>query len=465
MSSITILQEHDKFTYFVDTAQSFTANDTIYRVKGMNAQKTYSIAKDIVFLSGYARDLDIILSILPSMVGTNGHVNADELQTFLRQRFLPIDDVNSKRVNGLVILSIVNGKTLMVAMKQSFEHFKIISSGPPISGIDIHTDGFDNVKIGDAILERNKKNIETTGKSFIDMDIFDTYKELYTEGVGGEIRMYLFDTSGVELLRTEKLEETGLRYLDKGINVLPTGELITVHFLNGGTPITSINISSQNVASATSANKATNADYATNAGNATSANYASSAGSASSASYATNANKAVDADYAYYLIARNNTRGAYISINYNYIPDSSGMNIGSGQNPWAGGYGVSGWATTSDERLKEEVELLEDDERWLRFAKMIAPYTFKMVQGTSGRKHIGFIAQRIEEAMIECGISDMEFAGLVKAPVYADRLKDEDGNELPDYDTSSEIVDYTYHLRYEEFIPLLFLWLGSLSYN
>jgi hypothetical protein len=46
---------------------------------------------------------------------------------------------------------------------------------------------------------------------------------------------------------------------------------------------------------------------------------------------------------------------------------------------------------------------------------------------------------------------------LVKAPVYAEKLKDENGNELDEYDTTSEIIDYTYHLRYEKFIPLLLL--------
>ena len=94
---------------------------------------------------------------------------------------------------------------------------------------------------------------------------------------------------------------------------------------------------------------------------------------------------------------------------------------------------------------------------------MIVPYTFKMVEGTSGRRHVGFIAQRIEEAMQECGISDMEFAGLIKAPVYAQKVKDKDGNEINEYDTTSEIVDYDYSLRYDEFIPLIFAWLSELE--
>ena len=86
-----------------------------------------------------------------------------------------------------------------------------------------------------------------------------------------------------------------------------------------------------------------------------------------------------------------------------------------------------------------------------------------MTQGTSGREHTGFIAQQVEAAMIDCGISDMEFAGLVKAPIYAEMLKDDEGNNTDEYDTSSEIIDYKYFLRYEEFIPLIYLWLKDLG--
>jgi hypothetical protein len=153
----------------------------------------------------------------------------------------------------------------------------------------------------------------------------------------------------------------------------------------------------------------------------------------------------------------------YVSANGNFRPfNSGGSSCGTADGKWSSVWAVNGTIQTSDEREKTDILLLEEDERFLRFAKMIAPYTFKMVSGTSGRKHIGFIAQRIEEAMVDCGISSMEFAGLIKAPVYAEKLKDVNGNELNEYDTTSEIIDYTYHLRYEEFIPLIFLWLRSL---
>lgn len=212
------------------------------------------------------------------------------------------------------------------------------------------------------------------------------------------------------------------------------GKTYDIHHINGGAPITSLNIGSQSVASAnvaTHANYAINADYATTAG----ASLAMVPGG-------------FDIPNAI----------VYVSLNNNLRPKEDGVSSnGTSGGRWSSVWAVNGTIQTSDERQKINIKPLSEDERFLRFAKMITPYTYQMVMGTSGRWHVGFIAQRIEEAMLECGIASTEFAGLVKAPVYAEKLKDENGNELDEYDTSSEIIDYTYHLRYEEFIPLLLI--------
>ena len=55
---------------------------------------------------------------------------------------------------------------------------------------------------------------------------------------------------------------------------------------------------------------------------------------------------------------------------------------------------------------------------------------FKYKDGTSGRSHAGFIAQEVEQAMIEGGITSEEFGGLVIQP------------------------NGKYGLRYEEFIAI-----------
>jgi len=207
-----------------------------------------------------------------------------------------------------------------------------------------------------------------------------------------------------------------------------------------GQPIHTGNISSQAV------------NYATNAGHAMNADVATVAGSAS------------NADYSRYLQRSGNTSVyVYVSSNNNFRPASDLMgSCGTSEGRWTSVYAYNGTIQTSDRREKTEISPLPD--KHLQFARKLLklPRIYKMIDGQSGRFHIGFIAQDVEEAMAECGITDMEFGGLVKSPVYAKKLLDENGNETDEYDTTSEIIDYRYWLRYEEFIPLSFALLAEI---
>ncbi len=213
---------------------------------------------------------------------------------------------------------------------------------------------------------------------------------------------------------------------------------LSVPSINNGTPITSQNIGSQSVSHASTATSATSAANATHASDADTADYAADAGEAD---FARDAFGILSSNYLY---------AAHVSTSANFIPDGPGQYIGSSVNYWAGAYLGSGPPVTSDRNLKHDINVLSD--KYLIFAKKLCQIAriFKYNDGTSDRLHVGFIAQEVEEAMTECGISDMEFAGLVKAPEYSKKL--EDG----EYDTTSEIIGYRYFLRYEEFVPLMF---------
>ena len=52
------------------------------------------------------------------------------------------------------------------------------------------------------------------------------------------------------------------------------------------------------------------------------------------------------------------------------------------------------------------------------------------------------VSQDVEQELIDSGLTSMDFAGFVKAP-----MTDEDGNEIDG--------QYRYFLRYDEFIGLL----------
>ena len=70
----------------------------------------------------------------------------------------------------------------------------------------------------------------------------------------------------------------------------------------------------------------------------------------------------------------------------------------------------------------------------------LKPATFKYNYGTSGREHLGFIAQDVEQAMLNAGLNSEQLAALVKDPV----------KEVLD----DGIADYRYSIRYGELIAL-----------
>lgn len=107
---------------------------------------------------------------------------------------------------------------------------------------------------------------------------------------------------------------------------------------------------------------------------------------------------------------------------------SLGDNIDGGHY-WAALY-VVGTNTGSDLRLKENVEQLK--ESYETFFDALNPVRYELKSGTSRRKHIGFIAQEVEDSLRYANIDTKDFAGLC-----------------------SPGKDETYYtLRYDEFIAL-----------
>lgn len=115
-------------------------------------------------------------------------------------------------------------------------------------------------------------------------------------------------------------------------------------------------------------------------------------------------------------------------------PSQNGLiNLGSSSRQFSKVYAqnvyINGTAvSTSDKRKKKFIKKLAG--KYLELFKKLRPVTFKYKNGTSGRAHVGFIAQEVEQAMKECGITNEEFGGLVI----------QDNGE--------------YGLRYEEFVAL-----------
>lgn len=120
--------------------------------------------------------------------------------------------------------------------------------------------------------------------------------------------------------------------------------------------------------------------------------------------------------------------------------------LGTSSYHWDVVFADTGTINTSDRRKKHEIDYAM--RAYEELFRKLKPCTYKLNNGTSGREHVGFIAQDIAESMEEIGMDSGSFAGFIKSPVYEKKLE----NGEPD--TESEVIDYNYSLRYSEFVAL-----------
>ena len=109
---------------------------------------------------------------------------------------------------------------------------------------------------------------------------------------------------------------------------------------------------------------------------------------------------------------------------------SSGYLLGDDSHVWRSIRAYTASITTSDIREKNNIQSLS--ENYETFFDNLTPNTFKYNHADSGRVHLGYIAQEVEQALLKAGLSTMDFAGLC---IGSDENK-------------------TYGLRYEEFVAL-----------
>lgn len=169
---------------------------------------------------------------------------------------------------------------------------------------------------------------------------------------------------------------------------------------------------------------------------------------ASTADYAT---QCIKASTAYYLQGIGINEHVQISGNGNLIPNSSSIYCGTTPNPFAGGYSSGGWKTTSDRRKKKDFQKLLEDDRFERFFMLLQPMKYRFIENDK-EIHIGFVAQDVEQAMMDCNISDEEFYGLEHAVLSK---KDFESNEeWEKFLEQNGGANDMYTLCYQEFIAL-----------
>ena len=168
--------------------------------------------------------------------------------------------------------------------------------------------------------------------------------------------------------------------------------------------------------------------------------------------------------------------GSYLHLNYgNYYnygliiekesirPAGDGyQNLGASSYRWSTIYSSSPSISTSDKNEKNTINEL-DKALALKFIMGLKPVSYKYNNGTSVRTHTGLISQDIEELLCNLGLDSSDFAGFIKSPkieITQTEKKDDDGNVINDengnpiVETKEHIIEneFTYGLRYEEFI-------------
>ena len=120
---------------------------------------------------------------------------------------------------------------------------------------------------------------------------------------------------------------------------------------------------------------------------------------------------------------------------------------------------ASGTTSLSDKNLKKDIYALSD-EKYDTFFDNLIPVEFKYILGTSGRPHIGFIAQDVEDALEKAGMATADFGGVnIMSITDRETEEDADGNII-DMEGSSDnyLLDNDIHeehgLIYTEFIAL-----------
>ncbi len=84
--------------------------------------------------------------------------------------------------------------------------------------------------------------------------------------------------------------------------------------------------------------------------------------------------------------------------------------VAEGTHGWMNSF--SGWTQNSDEKIKKDFNTLE---KYEPFFFDIKPFSYRYIDGTSGRTHIGFGANQIRESLENNQLTTTDFAGFVNS--------------------------------------------------
>ena len=113
---------------------------------------------------------------------------------------------------------------------------------------------------------------------------------------------------------------------------------------------------------------------------------------------------------------------------------------------------------TSDQNLKHDIR--DFDEKYDIFYANLKPRSYKYDLGSSGRTHIGYVTQEVEDALKTAGLSTQDFAGVVIRPINSRETEEDESGNVVDIEVSEDNylldkgIKEQHNLAYTEFIAL-----------
>ena len=133
--------------------------------------------------------------------------------------------------------------------------------------------------------------------------------------------------------------------------------------------------------------------------------------------------------------------------------DDGSYKLGTSDHRWTQIWCKNSLNSTSDRNMKKDIKVLSEVHK--QFFMKLIPVSYMFTDPDSDRTHIGFVAQDVEQAMTECGLTSLDFAGLCK-DIKRERVSDNkyDKRMRDVLDENGNPV-YIYSLRYTEFIGII----------
>lgn len=208
MSACLVVKRMNDFVFAVDTAivSINPLNGKVMRKKEQKLNKLKKIGKDVVFVSGFGRALEVLEECIEDYLNEDGHLDIQSLHKDLLLAFPASKNILSNYnyyEYGIDIFRFENGVSKLYEIDQLNEIIHKEEDNKDIQTVQIYGVGFNSEKL----LSEMENQFKYGSCNFASV-----FQKNYSEEVGNHVRIYKFDNDNLQFVSTEKLKEVGLDY-------------------------------------------------------------------------------------------------------------------------------------------------------------------------------------------------------------------------------------------------------------